>query len=457
MQDKTNMQNKCFLLLYGLIIITQVNAQFSQAARDSIQALTEVDYNLMLNQLGIDPSDIRHGPSGNPADPNAANTDESKAKTYEALPDPLVFNNGDTVRTAVEWETKRRAEIQELFEREVYGRIPAHVPGVLWEIISVKDTLDGGYPVKIKHLVGHADNSAFPEISVNIELVLGTPAHAEGSVPVITEFGFNWSPAQLRRFRNIQPPGPTWQQQLLAKGWGYAILVPASIQADYGAGLTQGIIGLVNKGEARTPEQWGALRAWAWGASRAVDYFETDPDVDASRLGIEGLSRYGKAAIVAMAFEPRFAIGFIGSSGAGGTKLLRRNLGEQVENLAGSGEYHWFAGNFIKYAGPLTKNDLPVDAHELVALCAPRPVFISSGAPDVEGQWVDAKGMFLGGKYAGPVYRLLGKNDIGARTFPAQETTLTDGEIAFRQHAGGHTTGPNWPYFIRFAGRYFDK
>jgi len=438
-------------------MIYRVNAQFSQAARDSIQALTRVDYNLMLDKLGIDPSEMRQGPSGNPADPNAANTDESKAKTYDALPDPLVFNNGDTVRTATDWELKRHAEIVELFEREVYGRIPANVPEVKWEITDVKDTLDGVYPVKIKHLVGHVDNSSFPGINVNIDLVLGTPAHSDKPVPVITEFGFNWSPAQLRRFRNMQTPGPTWQQQLLARGWGYAILVPASIQADYGAGLTEGIIGLVNRGEARTPEQWGALRAWAWGANRAVDYFETDPDVDASSLGIEGLSRYGKAAIVAMAFEPRFAIGFIGSSGAGGTKLLRRNLGEQVENLAGSGEYHWFAGNFIKYAGPLTKNDLPVDAHELVALCAPRPVFISSGAPDVEGQWVDAKGMFLGGMYAGPVYRLLGKNDIGAKVFPAQETTLTDGEIAFRQHAGGHTTGPNWPYFIRYASRYFDK
>jgi hypothetical protein len=135
--------------------------------------------------------------------------------------------------------------------------------------------------------------------------------------------------------------------------------------------------------------------------------------------------------------------------------LLRRNLGEQVENLVSSGEYHWFAGNFIKYGGPLTTTDLPVDAHQLVALCAPRPVFISSGAPDVEGQWVDAKGMFLGGMHAGPVYRLLGKNDLGAKEFPAQETTLTDGEIAFRQHEGGHTTGPNWPYFIRFASRYF--
>ncbi len=188
-----------------------------------------------------------------------------------------------------------------------------------------------------------------------------------------------------------------------------------------------------------------------------MDYFVTDNDVDEKRVGIEGLSRYGKAALVAMAYEPRIAIGFIGSSGAGGAKLLRRTFGEQVENLASSAEYHWFAPNFIKYAGPLTPNDLPVDAHELIALCAPRPVFISVGAPDVEGTWIDAKGMFLAAVHAGPVYKLLGKNDMGIEEMPPQETNCSEGEIAFRQHEGGHTTGPNWPYFIEFAKRYFNK
>lgn len=450
------MKKSLAFVIVCMFMVVQANAQFSQAARDSIRALTQTDYKLMLDQLGLEQSEMRNGPSGNPSDANAANTDEAKATTYDNLPDPLVFNNGDTVRTAEEWKTVRRAEIMELFDKEIYGRIPENIPVVNWEVVSVKDTMDGAYPVKIKYLTGHVDNSAFPGISVEIDLVIGTPAHSKTAVPVITEFGFNWSAAQLARFRRRPQAGLSWQQQLLARGWGYAILVPGSIQADNGAGLNQGIIGLVNKGQSRTREQWGSLRAWAWGASRAVDYFETDPDVDASRLGIEGLSRYGKAAVVTMAYEPRFAIGFIGSSGAGGAKLLRRNLGEQVENLASSGEYHWFSGTFIKYAGPLTKNDLPVDAHQLVALCAPRPVFISSGSASVEGQWVDAKGMFLGGMHAGPVYRLLGKNDLGAKVFPEQETTLTDGEIAFRQHEGGHTTGPNWPYFIRYASRYFE-
>jgi hypothetical protein len=221
--------------------------------------------------------------------------------------------------------------------------------------------------------------------------------------------------------------------------------------------LTEGIIGLVNKGQPRHLDDWGALRAWAWGASRALDYFETNKLVDAKQVGIEGLSRYGKAALVTMAYDQRFAVGFIGSSGEGGAKILRRNFGEQVENIASTSEYHWMAGNFLKYAGPLTPNDLPVDSHELIALCAPRPVFISSGSQQVEGGWVDAKGMFLGAVGAGPVYRLLGKKDLGTTEFPPMETSLIEGDLAFRQHSGGHTTGPNWPTFLVFASRYIKR
>jgi hypothetical protein len=228
-----------------------------------------------------------------------------------------------------------------------------------------------------------------------------------------------------------------------------------SIQADNGEGLPQGIIGLLNKGQPRSKvDDWGALRAWAWGASCALDYPESDKTVDAKRVGIEGHSRYGKAAIVAMAYDPRFAIAFVSSSGAGGVKLHRRNWGEIVENVAAPSEYHWMAGNYLRYAGPLQWNDMPVDSHELIALCAPRPVFISAGATNGDG-WVDAKGMFLAGSGAGPVYKFLGKKDLGTTQFPPIETALIDGDIAFRQHAGGHTPAPNWPTFLKFADRYF--
>jgi hypothetical protein len=441
---------KSSLFLIFILMVTQGFAQMTPQTRDSLRALSQLDHQLMMKQLGI--TKLRPGPSGNPDAPNAANSDESKAKQYTSLPDPLVFKNGKKVQTPKHWE-KRKLEIEEDFDREIYGRVPSQMPSVSWEVVSEKDTFNGDYPINVKELIGHVDNTTYPEIRVAIQLTLTTPADKSSPVPVIMEFGWNFR----GNFRRPQPEGPTWQQQLLEKGWGFAKLVPTSFQADNGAGLREGIIGLVNKGQLRKLDDWGTLRAWAWGASRAIDYLETDTDVDEKRIGIEGLSRYGKAALVAMAYEPRIAIGLIGSSGAGGAKILRRIFGEQVENLASSGEYHWFAPNFIKYAGPLNQNDLPVDAHELIALCAPRPVFISVGAPDVEGQWIDAKGMFLAGVHAGPVYELLGKKGLGISEFPPQETTWIDGDIAYRQHEGGHTVGPNWPTFIIFAERYFAK
>jgi len=416
----------------------------------------EQDHQRMMELLQI--KSLRPGANPNDAKaPNAVNYDESKANPYPSLPDPLLLKNGRRVTSNKVWWSQRRPEIVEDFDREVYGRVPKNVPKVNWEVASTTREKNGQVPVIVKKLVGHADNSFYPVISVDIQLTLTTPANAIGPVPVIMEFGFVFPPGFRPPTGFTPPPGPTWQEQLLAKGWGYAILIPNSYQADNGAGLTSGIIGLSNKGQPRQLDDWGALRAWAWGASRALDYFETDKSVDAKHVGIEGLSRYGKAALVTMAYDQRFAIGFVGSSGEGGAKLHRRNFGELVENVAGTGEYHWMAGNFLKYAGPLTPNDLPVDAHELIALCAPRPVFISAGSPKVEGQWIDQRGMFMAAAAAGPVYRLLGKKDLGTNEFPSIETALVDGNIAWRQHSGGHTTGPNWPAFIQFADRYFEK
>src|SRR6185436_13939100 len=184
-------------------------------------------------------------------------------------------------------------------------------------------------PVVAKQLVGHVDNSGCPSITVDIQMVLVTPADAKGRVPVLMMFG------GFGGGGNFADPPST--EQLIAAGWGYATIVPNSIQADNGAGLTKGIIGLCNKGQPRKPDDWGSLRAWAWGAARGLDYLETDSTVDAKKVGIEGVSRYGKAALVTLAFEPRFAMVLVGSSGEGGAKLHRRDFGEAVENLTGSG------------------------------------------------------------------------------------------------------------------------
>ncbi len=449
---------KIFIVSFAILSIA-ANAQISTNTKDSINKLTLQNYQQMLHQLGINSNQIRPGVSGNPADANAANRIEENVNNYR-LPDPLQLNNGSKIKNAQQWWTKRRPEIIESFDKYIYGELPINIPAVKWEIISLKDTIIGKYKAKEKILKGVVENTSFPAITVNIQLQIVTPAGATYGVPLVLEIGFFRSSGNVE---GIKPMGiveagePTWKEQLLSAGWGYGIIDPGSIQADNGAGLTKGIIGLVNKGEQQKSAQWGVLRAWAWGASKAMDYFEVDKDIDYTRVAVEGLSRYGKAAIVAMAYDKRFSLAFIGSSGAGGAKILRRVFGEQVENLASSKEYHWFCGNFINYASKLTPDDLPVDAHELIALCAPRPVFISSGSPQVEGEWVDAKGMFLACVNAGSTYRLLGTKDMGTKIFPPIGTSLSDGEIAFRQHAGGHSTGPNWSTWIAWATKYWEK
>ena len=445
----------------GIVSVPEAVAQSPQVTTglaSPVQLTSEQDHQRLMDLLHI--SELRRGPDGDPTSPNAANFDESKVAPY-TLPNPLLLRNGQRVTSTELWWKARRPQIVADFDNELYGHVPANVPKVTWEVVRTRHETVDKVPVVTKDLVGHVDNSAYPLISVDIQLTVTTPEHAAGPVPVMLEFGLTpeVQGTLRKRFTNAQwaaymGPGPSWQSLVLAQGWGYAVLIPTSVQADNGEGLTQGIIGLTNKGQPRQPGDWGALRAWAWGASRALDYLQSDSAVNGRQVGIEGLSRYGKATLVTMAYEPRFAIAFVGSSGEAGAKLSRRTFGEQVENIASSSEYHWMAGNFLKYAGPLTRNDLPVDAHELIALCAPRPVFISSGAQAVEGGWVDAKGMFLGAVGAGPVYKLLHKNDLGTTEFPPMETALIDGDIAFRQHRYGHTTGPNWPTFLTFASRY---
>ena len=455
-----------YILICGFTVTFCPAGEAAEDVSPPVELSAPQDHQRLMDLLHITP--IRRGRDGsNKNSTNYANYDESKANPFPKLPDPLVLKNGAKVTTSEMWWKERRPEIVEDFDREIYGRMPKETPKVNWEIVKTTTETNGAIPVLTKQLVGHVDNSSYQAVIVDIQLTLSTPASATKPVPVVMELMFNFASAIGTNAlggtnipsRRLPPPnfgtnGPTWQQQVLAKGWAYATLVPTSVQADNGAGLTKGIIGLVNKGQPRKVDDWGALRAWAWGVSRALDYFETDKSVDATRVALEGHSRYGKATLVAMAYDPRLAAAFVSSSGEGGAKLHRRDFGEIVENVAGSGEYHWMAGNFIKYAGPLNWNDLPVDSHELIALCAPRPVFISAGSTNGDA-WVDAKGMFLAAAAAGPVYKLLGKKDMDATEFPPIETSLVDGDIAFRQHTGGHTPGPNRPTFLSFAERYF--
>ena len=418
------------------------------------------DHRNMMEQIGVNA--LRPGPSGNENAPNHANYDESKANPYPNLPDVLTLRNGKKVTTAKMWWDERRPEIVEDFEREVVGRVPKNVPKVTWTVTETVKAMSELRGVIIERLNGHVDNTSYPAINVDIQMTLSLPADATGPVPLMIMFGRDGPIAG-----SSANGDPVPAEQLIADGWGYAYLNPASIQADNGAGLTKGIIGLTNQGQPRKPDDWGALRAWAWGASRALDYLESDSAVDSKYVGIEGVSRWGKAALVTMAFDTRFALVLVGSSGEGGAKLHRRNFGEAVENLTGSGEYHWMAGNFLKYGaaestfGSKTAADLPVDSHELIALCAPRLTFISYGVPEKgDAKWLDQQGSYMATVAAGPVFRLLGVKDLGVsddyRTakMPPVNEGLLDGTLAWRQHDGGHSDGPNWKYFLLWADRF---
>ncbi len=500
------------LILSNQVICAQQPASGKSASIALVNFTSEQDQKNMLDQLGI--KSLRPGYSGNESAPNHANYDESKANPYPDLPNLLTLNNGKTVSTPEAWWKTRRPEIAEDFEREVYGRVPRNVPEVTWSVKLSEREWVGRTPVVVRQLVGHVDNSDCPLINVNISMTLVTPAESKQRVPILMMYGPSVVPSAVQPNREdfdklntalkellsrdpaikeildkypaysplVRPQGigpfgfplpPTSPgeipstHQLIAAGWGYVLIDPATIQADHGAGLTRGVIGLVNKGQPRKPDDWGALRAWAWGAARALDYLESDSTVDAKHVGIEGVSRYGKAALVALAFVTRFAFGLIGSSGKGGTTLHRRNFGEAVENLTGSGEYHWMAGNYMKYAsaegkyGEMHADKLPVDSHELIALCAPRPVFISFGVPEQgDARWLDHQGSYMAAIAAGPAYKLLGAQDLGlsndyhVEKMPPVNVGLLKGHLAWRQHDGGHTDLPNMKYFIEWANKY---
>lgn len=503
------MKKVLFSLLFASASAMAQNVASTQERLPPLVTFTDQqDRENMMQQLGI--KRLRPGPSGNESAPNHANYDEATANPCPTLPDALTLKNGKKVSTAEDWWSKRRPELLEDIEREIYGKLPKKIPQVNWTIKITDKELVGRTPVIAKQLIGHVDNSEYPLINVDINMLLVVPTNVKGPVPVLIMFGKPSFPApaqpspehmeklnsafkdmmikhdpSLKAIFDQYPaytpitrlPGPNFfappvngespsTEQLLAAGWGYVTLDPASIQADNGAGLTRGIIGLVNKGQPRKPDDWGALRAWAWGAARALDYLETDPAVDAKRVGIEGVSRYGKAALVTLAFEPRFAIGLIGSSGKGGSTLHRRVFGEAVENLTG-GLYYWMAGNYLKYGaaeagfGTKTGCDLPVDSHELIALCAPRPTFISYGIPEKgDAKWLDQQGSYMATIAAGSVFKFLGAKDLGVSNdymkekMPPVNTDMLEGHLAWRQHDGGHTDWPNMQHFIPWANKF---
>ena len=380
---------------------------------------------------------------------HVSNYDEAKIPSY-SLPDPLIMSNGQRVRDARTWFARRRAEILRLYETEIYGRVPANAPKVKWEAGETDRSAANGTAV-MNRVVGKIGNAPDgPRINVTVY----TPANAPGPVPLILLVNFGGGDAARGRNGGAGAPfgGPPVASEILARGWGYATVGYQDIQPDRANAWHEGVIGLTLSPGQRQPaaDEWGTISAWAWGVSRIIDYLETDKLVNAKQIAVQGHSRLGKTVLWAAAQDQRIAAVFSSCGGEMGSALARRDWGETIDDMAQN--FSWqFAGNFQKWVGRW--NDMPVDAHMLIALSAPRPAFITGGTTD---QWSDPAGEFLAEVAAGPVYRMVGRKDLGVTQLPALDTPLTGGDLGWHYHTGGHMATPaDWSAFLQFLSKYF--
>ena len=380
---------------------------------------------------------------------HVSNYDEAKVPPY-TLPDPLVLANGTPVRDASTWRKQRRPEILRLYETEIYGRVPAAAPKVTWNVAEVDPAAREGAAIR-KRVIGKIGSETnAPEI----KLTVYTPAKVKRQVPMILLINFGGgtaTPPAGAGGRGSFPSDPPVAAEILDRGWGYATVGYQDIQPDRVNTWDQGVIGVTLAGKTQPEaDEWGTISAWAWGISRIVDYFESDKSVNAKQVAIFGHSRLGKTVLWASAQDERIAAVFSSCAGEMGSALARRDWGETVDDMAQN--FPWqFAGNFQKWPGRW--NEMPVDAHMLIALSAPRPVFITGGTAD---QWADPVGEFLAEVAAGPVYRLLGKKDLGVTALPPLDAPVTSGDLGFHYHTGAHTATPeDWKAFLQFLAKYF--
>lgn len=421
-------------------------------ARVSAQSVNSNDANLPAPGARGNAENVpyigKSDPEGNPvrlakATGHVSNYSEDKVPAY-TLPDPLVLCNGRRVTSAETWFKERRPEILKFYRTEIYGHIPESAPRVTWEVTETDATARDGAAV-VKKIVGRM---GLQPDGPRMNLTLHLPAKATQRVPVLLHLTFAFGAGRGR--------GPAGGfdsiGEVLSRGWGYASLGYTDIQPDRPDRWTEGVIGLTLKpGQLRpAADEWGTISAWAWGISRAIDYLETDSSVNVRQISITGASRLGKTVLWAGAQDERVAAVFAVVPGEMGASLIRRDWGETLDDMAQNFSYQ-FAGNLQKWVGRW--NELPVDQHMLIALCAPRPVYVNGGLTD---QWSDPKGEFLALVSAGPVYRLLGAKDLGVTELPALDQPITSGELAFHYHSSGHTAVPaDWKVFLEFARRHF--
>ena len=403
------------------------------------------------------------------APPKGFNYDESKVPAY-TLPDPLVTAGGRKVTDAKTWRDKRRGEILRLFETEVYGRSPGRPAGMSFEVFDRDSRALGGTATRKQVTVRFTGQADGP----SMDILLYLPNAAAGPVPVFVLMNFQGNhtvhpdPGIKLSDRWITPKGEGVVdnrateasrgakrsrhpiETILARGYGYATVYYGDLEPDHPEGFKSGVRGALDGsgGGPRPGDVWGAIGAWAWGLSRALDYLEKDPSVDGTRVALLGHSRLGKTALWAGAQDERFAVVISNESGCGGATLSRRRFGETVQRINTSFP-HWFCENFKRYND--CEETLPIDQHMLIALIAPRPAYVASAEEDL---WADPRGEFLSAKYASPVYRLLVTEGLMAEEMPPADRPI-GGTIGYHVRSGGHDlTEYDWLRYLDFADQH---
>ena len=400
-----------------------------------------------------------------------ANYDESKVGSY-TLPAVLRLNDGTPVTDAKTWITKRRPEIDRMFETQQFGRAPGRPAGESFEVAEKGTPALGGKALRrqVTIWLTAEHDPAKNHNAGAIHLLEYLPAGAKGPVPMFLSINFGaiqnavddpgitpqtvWDPKTNTR---IDPPkgrgfGRIEVLPMLEAGIGVATFYYGDVEPDYlNPGENGTIAAHLHSGQTQPgPEECGAIAAWAWGMSRVEDYFETDPQVDARRVAIHGVSRLGKTVMWAGAHDQRFAAVIASCSGEGGAALSHRDYGETIAHLEAPTRYPYqFAANWAKYKG--FPDDAPFDAHMLVALVAPRPLLLQTGNTDF---WSDPKGEFLAAVAAGPVYKLLGKDPLDTDVWPAANQPILH-DLAYEMHDGGHgMVASDWPIYVSFLQQH---